>query len=81
MPETTDTTAETVAPEQTITVVEPEKKFIDETEGIEVGEFEKIIEEPSVEDGVMITTRKIVPMGEDEIISSKTKALKIKVAL
>ena len=64
-----------------IEIVEPEKKFIDETEGMEVGEFEKIVEDTENIEGIFVTTKKIVPMSEDEIIEKRIKDLKIKVAL
>lgn len=84
MPETTPieeiTTPEPVN-DMIIEIIEPEKKFVDEVGEKIPGEFEKIFESTVLEDGAFITTRRIEPMSDDEILSSKIKSLKIKVAL
>ncbi len=72
---------EVVENTQIIEIIEPQKKYVDETEGKTPGEFEKIIEETENVDGVIITTKKIVSLSDEEIIALTIQKIKVKVAL
>ncbi len=76
-----ETQKEVVENTQIIEIIEPQKKYVDETEGKEIWEFEKIIEETENVDGVIITTKKIVSLSDEEKIALTIQKIKVKVAL
>lgn len=60
-------------------IITPERQFIDNTEWLELWEFEKILESTEMIDWVLTTTRSIVEMDFEEKLAKRIKSLKEKV--
>lgn len=60
-------------------IIIPERQFIDDSEWVDLWEFEKIIESTEMIDGVLVTTRSIVEMDFDDKLKKRIKSLKEKI--
>ena len=60
-------------------VIIPKHQFIDDSEWVDLWEFEKIIESTEMIDWVLVTTRSIVEMDFDDKLKKRIKSLKEKI--
>lgn len=60
-------------------IIIPERQFIDDSEWVDLWEFEKIIESTEMIDWVLVTTRSIVEMDFDDKLKKRIKSLKEKI--
>jgi len=60
-------------------IIIPERQFIDDSEWVDLWEFEKIIESTEMIDWVLVTTRSIIEMDFDDKLKKRIKSLKEKI--